>query len=66
MTKSISLQELLQHQNNYDGVCTHCGLWTAGGVEPDADDYECEACGEHTVVGAELAFVRDDIEVEGD
>jgi len=34
------------------GFCTHCGE-EADGVEPDARDYECEACGEPGVYGVE-------------
>ena len=41
-----------------DGFCTACGA-DAMGVEPDARKYECEACGELAVYGAEevLLFV---------
>ena len=34
------------------GFCTACGL-DVEGCEPDAERYECEACGEHQVYGAE-------------
>ncbi|HMH98988.1 MAG TPA: hypothetical protein VK577_20830 [Bradyrhizobium sp.] len=34
------------------GFCMACGA-EAGGVEPDARGYECEACGEPQVYGAE-------------
>ena len=34
------------------GFCTVCGA-EAYGVEPDACRYECEACGELAVYGAE-------------
>lgn len=34
------------------GFCIACGL-EVGGVEPDARQYECEACGEPTVYGAD-------------
>jgi hypothetical protein len=38
------------------GLCVACGH-TQGCVEPDARRYECEACGEKAVYGAEeLAF----------
>jgi len=32
------------------GFCLACGN-EAEGVEPDAEDYECEACGEKQVFG---------------
>jgi hypothetical protein len=34
------------------GFCLQCGA-EAEGVEPDAQDYECESCGEMSVHGAE-------------
>jgi hypothetical protein len=34
------------------GICICCGVDTEG-VEPDARQYECEACGEPGVYGAE-------------
>jgi hypothetical protein len=34
------------------GFCLACGC-EAGGCEPDAREYECEACGENQVFGAE-------------
>ena len=34
------------------GFCISCGS-EAEGVEPDAQGYECEACGENAVYGAE-------------
>lgn len=33
------------------GFCLACGS-EQGGCEPDAEGYECEACGEHEVYGA--------------
>ena len=34
------------------GFCLACGN-EQGGCEPDARRYQCEACGEHAVYGAE-------------
>lgn len=39
------------------GFCTSCGA-EAQGVEPDAEDYECEGCGEPAVQGAENLLMR--------
>jgi predicted RNA-binding Zn-ribbon protein involved in translation (DUF1610 family) len=39
------------------GFCTACGI-EAEGVEPDAEAYECEACGEPAVYGAEELLIR--------
>lgn len=39
------------------GICIACGA-DATGCEPDARNYECEACGERKVFGAsELVFM---------
>jgi predicted RNA-binding Zn-ribbon protein involved in translation (DUF1610 family) len=39
------------------GVCISCGA-DADQVEPDAEGYECEVCGEQSVFGAEqLLFI---------
>jgi len=32
------------------GICTACG-YEQDGCEPDAENYECEDCGEHRVQG---------------
>ena len=39
------------------GFCIRCGS-EADGVEPDARRYECEACGENGVYGAEELLLR--------
>lgn len=39
------------------GFCTDCGHEHEG-VEPDAANYECEACGEPMVFGAEELLMR--------
>ena len=39
------------------GFCLACGA-EAMGVEPDARKYECEACGERQVYGADELLVR--------
>lgn len=43
---------LVQADNN-DGVCLACGEIQMGGVEPDAENYECESCGARKVCGVE-------------
>jgi len=62
----LTIREFLDHESAYDGYCTACGEWTAGGVEPDAENYQCECCDQHTVVGAQQAFITDAITVAGD
>jgi hypothetical protein len=39
------------------GFCIACGE-EADGCEPDARGYECEACGENKVYGAEELLMR--------
>lgn len=45
------LQAAIEEDDNI-GFCLSCGE-EAFGVEPDAENYECEVCGEHRVFGAE-------------
>jgi hypothetical protein len=45
--------ELELHMEEYDGLCLACGEWSGGGCEPDARNYECEACGARAVYGTE-------------
>lgn len=39
-------------EDEYTGFCIACG-GMAWGVEPDAEDYRCDECGEMAVWGAE-------------
>jgi len=50
----IPLNEVLAAVESDDnlGFCLACGE-EAGGVEPDAEGYECESCGKSKVYGAE-------------
>ena len=61
-TITISEHEYHQHQNDYDGCCLSCGEWTSGGVEPDAEGYECESCGAAEVFGAEQLLIMGIVE----
>lgn len=38
------------------GFCVECGA-EASGVEPDAERYSCESCGESGVYGAEQLLI---------
>jgi hypothetical protein len=51
--KGTSTEELKEHMNDYDGFCLSCGEWSDGGVEPDAENYECEHCASKRLCGAE-------------
>ena len=51
----IDLDEVTEavEEDDNSGFCTACGGQVYG-VEPDAQGYDCEACGAHgTVYGAE-------------
>ncbi len=56
--KSVTQKRIIAACNRFrmtldnPGICLHCGI-DVEGVEPDAREYECEACGETTVFGAE-------------
>ena len=39
------------------GFCLVCGAEVSEGCEPDAEQYECESCGEHAVYGAEEILI---------
>jgi len=59
MHKSITEERITEacESDDHMGFCIKCGA-DAYGVEPDAREYECEACGEQAVFGAqELLFV---------
>jgi hypothetical protein len=61
--KDVTLQRVAdaveRSQTSLDnpGFCIRCGA-EAEGVEPDACRYECEACGEPGVYGAEDLLIR--------
>jgi hypothetical protein len=63
---SITSEEYHQHRGDYDGLCTACMEWTDGGVEPDAEEYECENCGEPQVIGAEQALLLGKLDIISD
>jgi hypothetical protein len=54
LTDDVILEAAERHQGSLDnpGFCLVCGC-EADGVEPDARNYECEACGAEQVFGAE-------------
>lgn len=58
MSEVIDLDEVMACVMNDEnvGFCTACGH-SQDGCEPDAQNYECENCGEHKVMGAELILI---------
>lgn len=58
---SLSLAEFQELAAEYGGLCLAC-CERAWGVEPDARDYICEACGENAVYGAEELLFHGQLE----
>lgn len=46
-----------------EGVCLACGEPTCNMVEPDAENYLCECCGESEVFGVDQAMLLGEIEI---
>jgi hypothetical protein len=59
MAAKVTLEQVLEavESGNNLGFCLACG-GEAYGVEPDAQRYTCEACGEPKVYGAEELLIR--------
>lgn len=53
-TITLEEYELLQEENL--GMCIACG-YQQGAVEPDAENYECEDCGENKVMGVDNLLI---------
>jgi hypothetical protein len=49
---TFTVEELLEAEESYEGFCLACGERREC-CEPDARNYECEACGECQVFGAQ-------------
>ncbi len=54
LTPERIIEAVERYQTSLDnpGFCISCGF-EQDGCEPDAREYECASCGEHTVYGAE-------------
>lgn len=50
--------------DNYQGICLECEE-LQDGVEPDAENYECESCGAFEVMGIEEALLMGEIDIAG-
>lgn len=53
----LSLGEYQIALNDNYGFCTACG-YEQGGMEPDAENYECEICGKEKVQGADVLLLQ--------
>jgi hypothetical protein len=56
--KVFEMFEIEDAISDNTGFCSYCEDFTNDGVEPDAQEYECEVCGQDTVYGAEEALLR--------
>ena len=65
MIVEVTEEEFLEHVDENDGVCSHCGEWSFGGCEPDARNYLCESCGKQKVFGAEEALMIGVVDIMG-
>ena len=61
-----STEEFQAHEEENDGCCTACGEWSFGGVEPDAENYECESCGKRKVQGTLNLLIGGHLSIEED
>ena len=59
---SLTESEYIEACNNYQGICLACEA-LQDGVEPDAEGYECESCGEHKVTGIEEALLMGELDI---
>lgn len=63
--KKMTESEYRAGDQNGDGICLECGN-TQGCVEPDAEDYICDSCGEARVYGLEQALLIGELEIVPD
>lgn len=50
MTK-LTRAEYDHYSDQFNGKCLACDAWHFGGIEGDAEGYECDYCGESQVMG---------------
>ena len=48
--------EAAMAEGSTEGICHNCGN-IQDGVEPDAENYKCEDCGEDEVCGIEITLI---------
>jgi hypothetical protein len=60
----MTLDEYHYMNENGEGLCVACGE-VACGVEPDAERYECESCGDPYVWGIEQLLIMGRVEITG-
>jgi hypothetical protein len=62
---TISEEVYRSYDEENAGICLACGEWKFGDCEPDARNYECDACGQPRVYGLMEAFMRGNVVIGG-
>ncbi len=62
----MTMAEYEQEREAYMGYCTACDEITRDCTEPDAEEYNCPACEQNTVMGIENAVITEKIEIVDD
>lgn len=60
---SIKSNDYMQMADSSTGICLDCGAHVDC-VEPDAEQYVCEDCGEEMVYGVEQALIMGLIDID--
>lgn len=60
---SMTKDQFQECRDSYYGYCGTCGASQMGSVEPDAEGYDCEACGEPDLMGYEQALLLGHIRI---
>jgi hypothetical protein len=56
LPKNLTMDQVMDAADENTGFCMACGE-EQGGCEPDAEKYECKACGAKQVYGAEQILI---------
>lgn len=59
---TITVSEYKEACDNYQGICLACEE-CQDSVEPDAEGYLCDSCGEHQVIGMEEALLMGELDI---
>jgi hypothetical protein len=59
----FSEAQFRQWENDFNGICLSCHGEHYGGIEGDAENYECDFCGENKVMGMHWLLFGGHIEV---
>ncbi len=54
---TITEEQYQDLAEGYGGICLACGTTQLGDIEPDAEDYACDSCGDRKVHGIEQALM---------